>query len=205
MKQLFSAKNISALIVSLSLFVAVDLRAQNKNLIIRVSQDESSVALSEFQTAIQLKKRTFKFVVMLENLKGVYVFASTRDSIYRFTETSPIRDFVYLPLLELKEDEFNTNKELNISETGWSYWFYDTASSWHPFSHKVVGLGKGRVACTKVIKQFNDVADRNTIKLRDLNTPLYLFFVAVAEYDENGNPSKELLRRKVKIEWTAED
>jgi hypothetical protein len=188
-----------------TLFLSAALFAQKKNVAIRVGQDESSVLLSDFQTTVQLKKQAFKFVVMLENLKGVYVFASIRDSIYRFTENSPIRDFVYLPLLELKEDEFNSNKELNISETGWSYWFYDTAVAWHPFHHKIVGLGNGKIVGSKTIKQFFDVADRKLIKIRDIHTPLYLFFVAVDEYDETGNPSKELLRRKVKIEWTNDD
>lgn len=186
------------------LLASTSASAQKKDVAIRVSQDESSTMLSEFQTTIQLKKRAFKFIVMLENIQGVYVFASIRDSIYRFTETSPIRDFVYLPLLELKEDEFNQNRELNISEAGWSYWFYDTAYAWHPFHHKVVGLGNGRVAGTKTIKQFFDVADRKIIKIREISQPLYLFFVAVGEYDANGNPSKELLRRKVKIEWVDE-
>lgn len=195
----------SAIILLIMVFTTIHVSAQKQDVLIRVGQDESSVALSEFQTTVQLKKRAFKFTIMLENTKGVYVFASIRDSIYRFTETSPIRDFVYLPLLELKEDEYNQNKELNISEVGWSYWFYDTSIAWHPFHHKIVGLGSGRVACTKVIKQFYDVADRNIIKIREISQPLYLFFVAVAEYDANGNPSKELLRRKVKIEWTGED
>ena len=182
------------------------LHAQLKqNVIIRVIQDESNTVLGDFETTISLKKRMFKFQVMLENVKGVYVFASIRDSIYRFTETSPIRDFVYLPLLELKEDEFNQNKELNISEAGWSYWFYDTAADWHPFNHKIVGLGEGRVACSKYIKQFFDVADRQVIKIRDIHQPLYLFFVVVAEYDQNGTPVRELLRRKVRIDWTDEE
>ena len=94
---------------------------------------------------------------------------------------------------------------MNISETGWSYWFYDTAVAWHPFHHKIVGLGNGKIVGSKTIKQFFDVADRKLIKIRDIHTPLYLFFVAVDEYDETGNPSKELLRRKVKIEWTNDD
>lgn len=187
------------------LFLSTDIIAQKQSLAIRIAQDESSVLLSDFMTTVKLKKRQFKFSVMLENLKGVYVFASIRDSIYRFTETSPIRDFVYLPLLELKEDEYNSNKELNISETGWSYWYYDTSKSWHPFNHKVVGLGTGRVLCTKQVRQFYDVANREVIRIRQINTPLYLFFVAVSEYDENGNPSKELVRKKVKIEWTNEE
>lgn len=172
---------------------------------IRVGQDDNSVALTEFETTLRLKNRGFKFQVMLENIKGVYVFASIRDSIYRFTETSPIRDFEYLPILELKEDEFNQNKELNISETGWSYWFYDTAAAWHPFNNKITGLGNGRIVGTKNIKHFYDVSERTIIKIKEIRKPVYLFFVAVAEYDANGNPSKELLRRKLKIEWTNED
>jgi hypothetical protein len=204
MNQHFLNKILITLAVTLLLFTEKGL-SQNKNVVVKISQDQSSVMLADFQTTVQVKKRAFKFVVMLENLKGVYVFASIRDSIYRFTETSPIRDFVYLPLLELKEDEFNSNKELNISETGWSYWFYDTAVDWHPFHQKIIGLGNGKHVCTKTIKQFFDVADQKLIKIRDIQTPLYLFFVAVAEYDENGNPSKELLRRKVKIEWTNDD
>jgi hypothetical protein len=196
---------IKAATLVVLLFFSFNLAAQKKNVVIRVSQDETSVALNEFETTIRLKNRNFKFLVMLENIKGVYVFASIRDSIYRFTETSPIRDFVYLPMLELREDEFNQNKELNISETGWSYWFYDTSVYWHPFNSKIVGLGNGRVVGTKYIKHFYDVADRNIIRLKEIKTPLYLFFVAVDEYDANGIPSKELLRRKLKIEWENDD
>jgi len=87
--------------------------AQEKDVSIRISQDES-VKLSEFNTTVQLERKPFKILVMLQNVQGVYVFASIRDSIYRFTENSPIRDFPYLPLLQLREDEFNENKEMNI-------------------------------------------------------------------------------------------
>ncbi len=136
------------------------------------------------------------------SVEGVYVFASIRDSVYRFTETSVIRDFSYLKLLELRdEDKFNTNRELNISETGWSYWFYKPDTTEHPFNRKVTRLDSGRVICTKVIRQLYNVGEGKVVKLRDVNTPLYLFIVAVSEYDENGQPKGELIRRKLKIEW----
>jgi hypothetical protein len=198
---------LSAPVLRITFFVliAVNSAAQKKDVVIRVVQDETSVALSDFQTTVRLKNKGFKFLVLLENIKGVYVFASIRDSIYRFTETSPIRDFAYLPLLEMNEDEYNQNKELNISETGWSYWFYDSAVSWHPFNSKIVGLGSGRIVGTKYIKHFYDVANRDLIKIKEMDKPVYLFFVAVAEYDVNGNPTKELLRRKLKIEWVDEE
>ncbi len=178
--------------------------AQQKKIVVRIIQDES-VLLGDFQDVITLKKKPFKFQVMLQNTEGVFVFASSRDSVYRFTENGPIRDFKYLPLLRLQEDAFNQNKELNLSETGWSYWFYKQDAESHPFYRKVVKLDTSTFLCTKLIRQLNDVEERKTTRIKDLKSPLYVLFVGVAEYDANGNPSKELMRRKLKIEFSNEE
>lgn len=197
--------NCMKIILLLFVFIPVISFSQEKKVVIRVIQDQSYV-LGEFQTNLVLKKSGFKFQILLENVEGVYVFASIKDSVYRFTETSTIADFSYLQLLELRDgDQYNTNKELNISETGWSYWFYKKGADWHPFNRKVVGVGKNRYVGTKAIKQVYDIADGKVIKLRNINTPLYLFFIAVKDFDENGKPKTELMRRKVKIDWTNED
>lgn len=175
--------------------------SQNKAVVIRIAQDRS-YNLRDFQTDIKLKKRGFKFQLLLDNADGVYVFASIRDSIYRFTDTSQIHDFAYLKLLELREeDKFNTNRELNISEDGWSYWFYNDTTEYHSFNRKTVGLGRKRIIGTKAIKQLYDVGGKTIIKLSEMDKPLYLFFLAVKDYDENGKPKTELMRKKVKIEW----
>jgi len=195
---MFQRRNLLCFI---SLLFSVTIWAQQKQVMIRVIQNESTL-LGDFQTNLRLERKAFKFQVMLKGVEGIYVFASIRDSVYRFTENSVIRDFSYLKLLELRdEDKYNTNRELNISETGWSYWFYKPDSTEHPFNRKVTRLDSGRVICTKVIRQLYNVGEAKVVKLRDVNTPLYLFIVAVSEYDENGQPKGELLRRKLKIEW----
>jgi hypothetical protein len=188
-------------IVLIAAFIPLSGLAQDKKVIIRIIQDES-VRLDDFQTNLVLRRSTFKFQILLDQVEGVYVFASIRDSVYRFTETSPIRDFSYLKLLELREsDKFNTNRELNISETGWSYWFFNDSTEWHSFNRSAVGIGKSGNICTKAIKQLYDVANGSVIKLRTIDTPLYLFFIAVKEYDKDGKPVAELMRRKLKIDW----
>jgi hypothetical protein len=185
-------------------FAACSLNAQEKQVRIRVVQDEASM-LSDFQTNLLLERKAFKFQILLKNVEGVYVFASISDSVYRFTETSVIQDFAYLKLLELRdEDVYNTNKELNISETGWSYWFYKPEPELHAYNRKITRLDSGRIVATKQIKQLYNVTEGKIVKLRDIKTPLYLFFVAVAEYDADGKPSKELLRYKIKIDWIDE-
>ena len=184
---------------------AIQGQGVDREIVIRLVQDQPYI-LGDFQTTVQLKKKQFKFQVMFKNCEGVYVFASIRDSVYRFTETSTIQDFSYLKLLELRdEDIFNTNRELNLSETGWSYWFYNPTAEWYPFNRKVTRIDTNKTICTKLIKQLYDVGEGKVVKLRDVTKPLYLFFVAVAEYDVSGKPVKELMRRKVKIEWLEGD
>ncbi len=179
--------------------------SQQKSVSIRLKQDES-FSLNDFQTNITLKRKPFKFEILLENADGVYVFASIKDSVYRYTETSPIRDFAYLKLLELRdEDRFNSNRELNISEEGWTYWFYNDSTDWHPYNRKVVPLGGNKLVCTKAIKQLYSTAEGSVVRLRDMTTPLYIFFIAVKEYDKEGRPAVELMRRKLRIDWTDED
>ena len=62
-------------------------------------------------------------------------------------------------------------------------------------------MGDKGTVCTKVIKELYDVPEEKIIKLRTISTPLYLFFVAVKEYDASGKPKTELMRRKVRIDW----
>jgi hypothetical protein len=193
-------------IFSLFLLIPAIAFSQEKDVFIRILQDESSHKLLDFQTNLSLRKKGFKFQILLNGVEGVYVFASIKDSVYRFTETSPIRDFAYLNLLELRDgDKFNLNKELNISETGWSYWFYKDSAEWHSFNRAAVGLGDKGIVCTKAIKQLYHTESEEVIKLKNLSTPLYLFFIAVKEFDANGKPLKELMRRKVKIDWDEDN
>jgi hypothetical protein len=201
-------KILSRLLIPFCIFLLLPFItfSQEKEVLIRIIQDEVSSKLTDFQTNLTLRKKGFKFQILLNEVEGVYVFASIKDSVYRFTETSRIDDFSYLKLLELRDgDKFNLNKELNISETGWSYWFYKDSTEWHSFNRTTVGMGdKGKV-CTKAIKQLYHTEAEEVIKLKTLNSPLYLFFITVKDFDANGKPLTELMRRKVKIDWVDDN
>ncbi|MEO7983752.1 MAG: hypothetical protein ABI688_06700 [Bacteroidota bacterium] len=187
-------------------FIPLISNSQEKTIDIRIIQDEKVMWLHDFQTNITLKKKPFKFQVFLNHVEGVYVFASIKDSVYRFTETSRIDDFTYLKLLELREaDKFNINKELNISETGWSYWFYNDSAEWHSFNRATVGLGDKGKACTKAIRQLYHTEREEIVKLKNLNSPLYLFFIAPKDVDKDGKPLTELMRRKLRIDWVDDN
>lgn len=167
-------------------------------------QDES-VLLDDYESSLTLKKKSFKIQVMLERMDGVYCYASFKDSIYKLSEKDTIPGFIDLPNMAMAEEEFNKEKELLVSNDGWSYWFYDPKLNWHRFNRKIVLLDGGRIVGSKSIKQIYNVSDTKTVKVKDNNEPLYLFFVAISETTTSGKPAKELLRRKVRIEWTNDD
>jgi hypothetical protein len=142
---------------------------------------------------------------MLENIEGVYCYAAFDDSIYRLTENMPVPDFAYLPDMAMAEEEFNKEKELIVNPEGWSYWFYDSKLNWHRFNKKIILLDSNRVVGIKSVKQFYSLPDQKDIKPKDIHKPLYLFFVAVAEENDKHKSARELMRRKVRIDWINED
>jgi len=194
-----------SLVVLLLLFVPAVFFAQQKDISIRVVQDDAAHQLNEFETHLVLKREGFKIQVLLSNVEGVYVFASFGDSVYKTGQNEPVPGFNNLPNMAMAEEEFNKNKEMIISDGGWSYWFYDPELNWHRFNKKLVFLDSGKLVGVKSIKQLYLVTDKEEVKVKDIDRPLYLFFVAVAEEDEKGMPVKEFIRKKLMIEWKNGD
>jgi hypothetical protein len=169
-----------------------------------MQEDGHTFTISPSTNIITLKKSSFKFQVLLEHIEGVYLFASFSDSLYRLGDNDSIPGFTRLPEMTMTEVEYNKEKELMINNEGWSYWYYNPALPSHRFNKKIVLLDDDRVVGFKSVKQLYFLPERKERKIKEINQPLYLFFVA-ADTDEAGKPVKELLRRKVKIEWKNED
>lgn len=181
-------------------------QSQQKHVTIRIGQAQTTM-LDQFETEIVLQRKAFKIQVLLENVAGVFVFAAFNDSLCcRVTELDSIVGFTDLPRRTMQEPEYNKEKELLVNDdNSCSYWFYDKKKAWNGFNKKVVLLDDGRVVAVKTIKQVYYVPMQRTMKLKEMKTPLYLFFIAVSEFDDSGRPIKELLRKKVKITWIDED
>lgn len=193
------------LVVLVSLLIPVLLVAQQKQVMIRIVQDEPFL-LDQYDTQLTLQKKPFKIQVLLENTHGLYAFAAFSDSICcRLSELEPINGFANLPDRTMKEVDFNKEKELLVNDdSSCAYWFYDKEISWKGFNKKVFELDSNRVVAVKSIKQVYYVPEHKAIKLKDVHKPLYLLFVAVSDFDSSGKPLKELMRRKLRIDWVKE-
>ncbi len=179
--------------------------AQVKNVGIHIVQDDSDFTPDAGASVIQLHKKSFKIHILLQYMEGVYVFASTADSLYRLPPDQPVPGFAHLPESVMAEENYNKEKELLISDGGWCYWYYEPGKSGHRFNKKVVLLDSGRVVGTRSVKQVYLLPRQQEIKIKDIDFPLYLFFVAVDQTGAGGHPARELLRRRVKIEWLDTD
>lgn len=197
-------KKIACLFSFLS-FLASTLLAQKKDASIRILQEENVFQLDPGQNKITLQKKTFKIQVLLQNLPGVYAFASFKDSLFNLPDNMPVPGFNQLAVMTMAEEEHNKEKELLINNDGWSYWFYDPSINWHRFNKKIIRLDSGRVVGTKTIKQLFLLPERDALRLKENGAALYLFFVAAETEEDDGTPQRELLRRKIKIEWREED
>lgn len=187
------------------LLLSADLFAQVRSADIRIVQGDTYYYPKETAETIVLEKKTFRIQVLLQGVKGVYVFASFGDSLYRLPVSDPVPGFASLPEMTMAEEEFNKEKEMIVDDGGWSYWFFDPQLNWHRFNKKIILLDSGRLVGTKTIKQLYIPALRDTRKLKDNNDPLYLFFTVPETESASGKPEKELLRRRIKIEWREED
>ena len=198
-------KSFRTVVIFFTFIISITVNAQKKDVSIRIVQDDDVVVSGKEKGSLTLQKKSFKIQVLLQNIKGVYAFASLNDSLFRLPDSDPVPGFATLPEMVYKEDPYNKDKELLVSRERWSYWFYDPGVPMHPFNRKIIVLDSGRVVGSRTIKQLYILPDRLTLKLKENNEPLYLLFVAVDEEDDKGRPLKELLRRKLKIDWREED
>jgi len=179
--------------------------AQVKEVMIRLAQDDNVYPVTANSPEITLQNKSFKIQVMLQNIPGVYLFASLGDSLFRLPDDQPVPGFEQLPYMAMAESVHNKEKELLIDDHGWCYWYYDPLTLEHRFNKKLVYLDSGQVVGIKTIKQVFFVDRRKNLKLKELGKPLFLFFVAVEKEDPGGIPRKELSRWKLKINWREED
>lgn len=197
---------LTAFLVSLCLiFTCTSLPAQQPWVDIHIIQGDESYNPGTGKDSITLERKAFKIQVLLQHIKGVYLFASFSDSLYKLEENMPVPGFAELPSKAMAEEEFNKEKELIVDDGGWSYWFFDPAMTWHRFNKKIILLDSDRVVGTKTIKQLYFPPSKETVKLKDNRTALYLFFTVVKDETPDGKPGNELLRRRVKIDWRDEE
>jgi len=141
--------------------------AQQKGFSIRIVQEDAVHSPEPATSTITLQQKTFKIQVLLQQLEGVYIFASFHDSLYNLPGPAPVPGFNSITGLVMAEQAFNKDKELLIADDGWSYWFFDPSLDWHRFNKKIVLIDIVREVGTKTVKHLFLVAVQGYVRLKE--------------------------------------
>ncbi len=147
-----------------------------------------------------LEKKEFQLRITLNNLNGIYFHSSFKPTYFRLKDNQEIKGLHTISNFTRVEENFNTDRGMEIDDESYSYLFYDSTLNWHRFD-KDVQVNGNTVIGTKTIDKIYIESNKKTIPLKNINRSIYLFFITTN--DENGNnPSpKELGRYKVELRW----
>jgi hypothetical protein len=147
-----------------------------------------------------LDKQPFRIQVRMKNLEGVYLHAGFTDSLYRLEAKDSIPGYKDVPPNVMAEESFNKDQEMIISEDRWAFWFFDPNREWHRFDKDVL-VEENIVTANKTIRQFYMGNTEQTVPVKDISLPLYLFFFSALPNDNDFDPGVELQRQKIRINW----
>jgi hypothetical protein len=143
---------------------------------------------------IKLKKEPFFIKFEVKKAGGVFLQASHLDSWYQLKNSESIPDREYIYPKAMAEENFNTDKDLIISNEYYAYWFFDEKDDWYRMS-RAKKTKNGFKAEVDIENLFIREPTKNVIKIKEATKPIYLF----AFIPDEGE--KEYVRLKYKIEW----
>lgn len=164
---------------------------------IEIIQDGKAVEVKD--SIVELKKEPFQIKVTLKNHEGIFMSASFNRDYYDTKEHEEIKDYKWLNSKARAESNFNADQELAIHDESLSYLFYEKELDWHRFDKEII-VNKKEVIGTKTIKKMFVESTQETIDLKDVDKPVYLFFFATKKW-KSDNPPRELGRIKLKLVW----
>lgn len=145
-------------------------------------------------SVIKLEKAPFIIKFEVTEAEGIYLQASHLDDWYQLKNSESIPDREYIAPKAMAEENFNTDKDLIISNEYYAYWFFDEEGDWYRMS-RAKKTENGFKAEVEVENLYIREPDKNVIKVEKARQPIYLF----AFIPDEGE--KEYVRLKYKIEW----
>lgn len=150
----------------------------------------------------ELKKAPFsvEFTFDVNSVDGVFVFADFTDGIYKTGDKASLPDLQDIPYKIVKEDNFNTNKQIAINTDNWSFWFYNKEKNEYRFDRDIKTVDANTVTATRTVEQVYFPVKEKTLKMAEVTEPLYLFFLVTNPYNQRG-VVRELYRQRMKLNF----
>jgi hypothetical protein len=150
----------------------------------------------------ELKKAPFavEFTFDVNAVDGVFVNADFTDAVYKTGDKTPLPDLQDIPYKVVKEENFNTNKQIAISSDSWSFWFYNKGTNEYRFDRAIKTVDANTITVTRTVEQVYFPVKEKTLKMAEVAEPLYLFLLVTNPYNQRG-VVREFYRQKMKLNF----
>lgn len=150
----------------------------------------------------ELKKAPFsvEFTFDVNNVDGVFVFADFTDVVYKTGDKASLPDLQDIPYKIVKEENFNTSKQIAINTDNWSFWFYNKEKNEYRFDREIKTVDANTVTATRTVEQVYFPVKEKALKVTEITEPLYLFFLVTNPYNQRG-VVRELYRQRMKLNF----
>ena len=188
--------------ISLFFFALVASTAFSQQVKVTFKIIQNGAPVNPVNGEYELKKAPFavEFTFDVNAVDGVFVNADFTDAVYKTGDKAPLPDLQDIPYKVVKEENFNTNKQIAISSDSWSFWFYNKGTNEYRFDRDIKTVDANTVTATRTVEQIYFPVKEKTLKMAEIAEPLYLFLLVTNPYNQRG-VVREFYRQKMKLNF----
>ncbi|CAN0004164.1 unnamed protein product [Chrysoparadoxa australica] len=162
-----------------------------------VTQKGKAVPIRDHE--VKLSRRTFELNFPFRKTTSFLVSCSYEDATLKAArDNQPIEELPGFAQTGMAEGRFNDQKDVIVSQSAPSYWYYNDANDTRFDS--IIQLDKKNFVGIRTIEQLYDVAQRKHVELRGNRQPLHFVFIAY-DYDKRLNKRVEIKRNWLTINF----
>ena len=142
-----------------------------------------------------LENVPFEIVVYMSDAMGVLVSASSNSASYDMAmKNRPLEQIPnFCPGCSAAEENFNTRKEIYLSDEGNSYWHYANAND-HRFDD-IVPYEEGGFHAYRRIENIN--SDQEYINVREIGPKMVYLVFLLSEWNDDYTKQTEILKQPI--------
>lgn len=149
-----------------------------------------------------LEKKPFTLKVYFYGEEGIFANFSKESNIYYLPKDKKPEGYKHLGSKAMAET-YNKDRDVFLTPEYWHYWFYGDRNDdkeWHRLDSGSMVYKEKFVYGERTINQFIAKDSKKNIALADIDSPVFMFFLARKDARESGYP-EEYQRERMVINW----
>lgn len=156
--------------------------------------EQKGKLITHTNNVFSLNKDKFNIIFNLPEPMGLLINSSfNKEALKLASENGIIAEPLNIPGIGLAEGLLNDRNEIFITNTGANYWFYNDEDT-HRFN--TVTKTDSFYRCTRTIENINDLDTKINIKVKNINSPIYIIVLGKNKQTDNFE-----INRYLTLEW----